>query len=164
MYLRVVMHDAVSKNDCHLTLLHYTTQRLLTILRISRDILEESNDTESMEERHTLKQEMGKLIVDHLYLTKLGDKGGEPLDDKGTPDDEDVDYELRMRDIMVASNAAHLSIKKKLLETASAADTKPKPMEVASFASLTAKPKDDLAPMTLLQMKEDNLLYKSEKT
>ncbi|CAE8647964.1 unnamed protein product, partial [Polarella glacialis] len=43
MYLRVVMHDPVAKRDFHVTLLHYTTQRLLDTLRINRDMLEDAH-------------------------------------------------------------------------------------------------------------------------
>merc|ERR1719291_1344101 len=60
IYLRVVMHDPVSKKDSHLTLLHYTTQRLLNILRINRDMLEERWEFESdktKQERQQLRAE-----------------------------------------------------------------------------------------------------------
>lgn len=159
MYLRVVMHDPVSKKDCHLTLLHYTTQRLLTILRINRDMLEECTEMESDEarsDRQRLRAELGKLIFDNVYLVRQDDKEGlqEFLDE--AEEDEDVDYELRMHDIMIPSNAALLTVKRRLLETPSGSP--PTPAGDEGRGEL-----DPMQPKSLLQMAEENLIYKLDK-
>merc|ERR1719463_525740 len=87
MYLRVVMHDPVQNKQQHLTLLQYTTQRLLNLLRINRDMIEETYDNMTNNDNRDYKKlrlELGKLIVDHLYLRRLGDDpsvAGEIIDE-----------------------------------------------------------------------------------
>lgn len=185
MYIRVVMHDPVSQKDCHLTLLHYTTQTLLSVLRINRDMLEDGLEMESdyaKQERQTLRAELGRLIVDHLYLQRTSDWDGQgdEIDDLEFRDDEEVDYVLRMRDIMDSSNSAQLTAKRKLL----AADNQDAPalrggptgvqsIASASMTSLRTLPLAVLSqepipprveqPKTLLDMKEDALVHKAQK-
>jgi hypothetical protein len=180
MYIRVVMHDPVTQKDSHLTLLHYTTQRLLSILRINRDMLEERHDYETdkaKQERQELRAEMGKLIVSHLYVQRVADKDGnsEVLDHLEIPEDEEVEYELCMRDIMDPSNSSELSVKKRLLGAESGAFSPellgggppaasppggPGPGAApAAMSSLGAASQ----PKTLLEMKESSLLHKAEK-
>lgn len=121
MYLRVVMHDPVAQKDCHLTLLHYTTQRLLQRLQISREMLEDPKAAEfqGKQDRLKVRRELGKAIVDHLYLRRSSDKDGvgEDIDHLELPEDEDIDYELRMRDFMDPKNVTVLNAKKRLMDT-----------------------------------------------
>jgi hypothetical protein len=189
MYIRVVMHDPVTQKDSHLTLLHYTTQRLLSILRINRDMLEERREYESdnaKQERQELRAEMGKLIVSHLYVQRLGDKeglSGEVLDNLEIAEDEELEYELCMRDIMDPSNSSELSVKKRLLGGTAdlSASGAPSPDQLggsptrallptagASAASTSARgPSSGLGataqPFSLLEMRESSLLHKAEK-
>jgi len=177
MYLRVTMHDPVSSKDSHLTLLHYTTQRLLSMMRINRDMIDDNqlNGTEDDRKQRTqLRAELGKLIVDHCYLQRIGDREGsfEEIDQLELPDDEDVEYELRMRDIMDTAKSTDLSIKQRLLRTvddiASVPEddkTRPRqlpPLVVAKMPqAITDHPKQ--GPKTLLDISEEHLLHKAEK-
>mmetsp|Transcript_65380 Transcript_65380/g.202512 ORF Transcript_65380/g.202512 Transcript_65380/m.202512 type:complete len:359 (-) Transcript_65380:263-1339(-) len=156
MYLRVVMHDQVAKRDSHITLLHFATLRLLSSLRINRDMLEDCNEMEHESvkyERQQKRAELGKLIVDHLFLQRLIDKEGntEEIDDMEMPDDTEVEYELRMRDITdgsLPSEAAKLT-QHALTDAGGSVSAE----EVAAMGM----------PRTLMDMREDNLLYKGEK-
>mmetsp|Transcript_45190 Transcript_45190/g.144740 ORF Transcript_45190/g.144740 Transcript_45190/m.144740 type:complete len:2710 (-) Transcript_45190:80-8209(-) len=174
MYIRVVMHDPVTKRDSHLTLLHYTTQRLLDILRVNRDMLEECREMEPdhvKHERQVLRAEMGRLIIDHVYVARVTDQEGkgEELDHVELNDGEEVDYELQMRDIMDSSNAAHLTAKKRLLEFDDA--SLPQECSLDSGGSLMSNgPIDEpighsvaQLPRSLLDTKEDALVLKAEK-
>jgi len=189
MYIRIVMHDPSSGKDSHLTLLHYTTQTLLNMLQISRDMLDESTEIENehaKQERQVLRQELGKLIVDHVYLRRSSDTDGhgEELDELQFPEDEEVDYEMKMRDIMDPNNSAQLAAKRKLLTSGygqqqsskyegnvrglrSLADAgSPMAQQRAQTLSITAK--EDAAhpasmPRSLLDTNEDALVHKAEK-
>lgn len=198
MYIRVVMHDSVTKKDSHLTLLHYTTQRLLSILRINRDMLEERHEIESDEakqDRQQLRAEMGKLIVNHIYLQRLVDKDGnsEVVDHLEVPDDEEVEYEMCMRDIMDPSNSSELTVKRRLLnDVQEGMDlTSPTPDVSNGLSGLgvggspvhrrslldgaftgsakslaegaAATQSEDNQPKTLLGLNESSLLHKAEK-
>merc|ERR1712157_528727 len=137
-----------------------------------------------MGERHQLRAEMGKMIVDHLYLQRVVDKEGnsEDIDHPEFPDDEEVEYELRMRDIMDSSKSSELTIKKKLLTSPMESNTTQErglasmmsdTTSIVSHRSLppAAAIGDDASipalasaqPRTLLDLKEENLLYKAEK-
>lgn len=185
IYLRVVMHDPVTRDDCHITLMHYTTQKLLSVLRINRDMLEECRHGEPDDvkrERQTLRAELGQLIVDHLYISRMNETGAmEVIDHVELPDDEEVEYELRMRDILHSKNSADLTIKKKLRDTGAEAIIKsgsgsasrslpPRPgPSVLDLAEREEQKKPSSAreagePKTLLELKEDNLLHKAERT
>jgi len=172
LYLRVVMHDPVTQKDSHITLLHYTTQRLLNILRISRDMLEERWEFESdkaKQERQQLRAELGKLIVNHLYLQRVVGREGEDeeIDNLEIPDDEEVDYELRMRDIMDPTNSVELSMKRLTApEASSTREITPDTAgtfnpRAATIGTLSAPP--PIQPKTLLDMKEESLIHKAEK-
>mmetsp|Transcript_20146 Transcript_20146/g.35774 ORF Transcript_20146/g.35774 Transcript_20146/m.35774 type:complete len:2724 (+) Transcript_20146:77-8248(+) len=169
MYLRVVMHDPHTGRDCHLTLLHYTTQRLLAVLRINRDMLEEAStyhtDAEKTE-RQKLRTEVGKIIVNHLYLRRKMEQNEEEevIDDLELLEEEDVEYQLRMREIMDPSNVASLSSKTALLDEARESRG-----TISLENSLTAGPElgDSVVlaamPKTLLEMSEEHLLFKGEQ-
>jgi hypothetical protein len=168
MYLRVVMHDPVAKKDSHLTLLHYTTQRLLTILRINRDMLEDSKEMEDnivKQERQKLRAEIGQMIVNSIYLTRTDEFRNTYEFNEKVDDDDEVEYDLRMRDIMVPSRAAELSVKKKLMEDTPPASPLNSPQYRAKAGGVQQQAQDeDLSkPKSLLQMPEVNLLYKVEK-
>jgi len=182
MYLRVVMHDPISGRDSHLTLLHYTTQRLLNLLRIGRDMLEEYHETEhdsAKYERQQLRAELGKMLVDHLFLQRVIDIDGntEELDDLELADDDDMSYELRMRDIMDSSNSADLTVKKKLLtmdadpavteqaaQSGTSSSFRPRLGESRAISMASSqKPLAQGVPRSLVGLKEDNLLHKGEK-
>jgi len=182
MYLRVVMHDPIIGRDSHLTLLHYTTQRLLNLLRIGRDMLEECHETEhdsAKYERQQLRAELGKMIVDHLFLQRVIDVDGdtEELDDLELADDDEMFYELRMRDIMDSSHSADLTVKKKLLTMAAdqavleevalsspASSLRPQLGESRTISTTASqKPLAPGVPHSLVDLKEDNLLHKGEK-
>jgi len=184
MYLRVVMHDPVTKKEQHLTLLHYTTQRLLNLLRINRDMIEDTyiNMTDNdHRERSKLRQELGKLIVDHLFLMRVGDSGnaGEVVDDEEMPEGEEVEYELQMRDIMASATSSDLSMNQKTLASAHelhpeeskhlqsiGADTPTAPLSMhPAQAGQQSGPLVVNAPVakTLIDMTEDDLLHKAEK-
>jgi len=184
MYLRVVMRDPVAKKDSHLTLLHYTTQRLLHILRINRDMLEECREMEPdhvKSDRQQLRSELGKMIVDHLFLQRGYDHDGfgEEIDHLEVPEGEEIEYELKMRDIMDSSNSALLTAKRRLLEfqdsslgwgghqqsiesQGSMASGRSLPLGLpSSFDELPASPAE--RPRTLLDTKEEAVLFKAEK-
>jgi hypothetical protein len=171
VYIRIVMHDPVSNRDCHLTLLHYTTQRLFTILRINRDMLEDMNQNEidegPMLERQTLRSEFGKLIVDNLYLTRQSDRDGmaEPIDHLNIGSDESVEYTLRMRDIMVPSNSAELSRSQKLMDTPPGSPSRPVTRDgvPGGFTQDRDDEPESGGLGSLIDMKEENLLHKSER-
>jgi len=184
MYLRVVMRDPVAKKDSHLTLLHYTTQRLLNILRINRDMIEECREIEPdhvKQDRQLLRSELGKMIVDHLYLQRgSGDGAGEELDQVELPEGEEVEYELRMRDIMDSSNSALLTAKRRLLEfndgpmglgahqqsmdsQGSMASARDFPLGLPSGIDDMVSPAAGQQPRTLLDTKEEAVLFKAEK-
>jgi len=163
------MHDPVTKKDSHLTLLHYTTQRLLSMLRINRDMLEELHDLgdDVKQDRQQLRVDMGKLIVDHMYLHPLGRKAGdtENIDNLELAEGEDVDYELRMRDIMDSSKSVHLNATQQLLS--SAMDTLPvagieSGAHDLALAPSAAKAKEP-HQKSLLDLKEDCLITKPRK-
>merc|ERR1712224_943361 len=73
-------------------------------------------------ERAQLRRELGKLLVDNMYIRRLNvgdDESREnEIDDLELQDDEDLEYELRMRDIMENTTSSDLSVKQKLLGTA----------------------------------------------
>jgi hypothetical protein len=196
MYLRIVMHDPVANTEQHLTLLHYTTQRLLNILRINRDMIEETYTNMSDDSRRDgkkLKQELGKLIVDHLYLRRTGDPSvaGEIIDEVEFTEGEAVEYQLEMRDIMASATAADLTVKQKVLE--SAHDLFPDISELVQTigantpaAPASTHPESELHPMvaraqlaaqtesgpevpnapfpkTIIELTADNLVHKAEK-
>jgi hypothetical protein len=184
MYLRVVMHDPVTNKQQHLTLLHYTTRRLLNLLRIGQDMIEETYTGMTEDdrlERSKLRQELGKLIVDHLYLRSKPEAGvdSEVIDDLEFPEGEDVEYELQMRDIMATATSSDLSINHKVLESAhelfpaisgalqdSGADSVTAPESVhPAQAKQQVGPdlKHAPAPKTLVEMTEAGLLHKAEK-
>jgi len=184
MYLRVVMHDPVTNKQQHLTLLHYTTKRLFNLLRINRDMIEQTyvNMTDDdCRDRSKLRQELGKLIVDHLYLRSVGAPGEatEVIDELEFPDGEEVEYELNMRDIMASATSVDLSVNMKNLEDAHAAfpaisnlvqtlgsDAANPPVSMhPAQVSQQSGPLDKHAPVpkTLVEMSEDHLLHKAEK-
>ncbi|CAK0804409.1 unnamed protein product [Prorocentrum cordatum] len=167
MYLRVVMHDPTTSRDFHLSLLHYTTQRLLNTLRINRDMLEDQKNFDSEAdkvERQQLRCELGKLIVDHLYLVRVnGGEGAaqeEVIDDldPGDDDDDEIEYELRMRDMMDSSLSADLTVKQKLLNVT----REQRSPSGQAVARLDDAPEVS-GPRTILDMKESSLIYKAEK-
>jgi len=177
MYLRVVMHDPITQRDCHLTLLHYTTQKLLTVLRVNRDMLEESNnyhdDTEK-QERQKLRTELGKLIVSHLYLRRRTDNEeeyeDEVLDDLDLHETEDVDYQLKMHDTMDSSHASVFSSKRALLDEARSAGVGEdlfegieEDGEVDGAGTKAHLGKAVAQPRTLLEIDEEHLLFKTEQ-
>lgn len=173
MYLRVVMHDPTTQRDCHLTLLHYTTQKLLSTLRINRDMLEESNtyhdDTEK-QERQKLRTELGKLIVSHLYLRRRADEEEEEeevLDDVEFHETEDIDYQLKMHEIMDSSHTAVFSSKRALLDEVRDAGIGEDDLEGDEEADdIGAKAHVGTAasqPRTLLEIDEEHLLFKAEQ-
>jgi len=176
LYLRVVMHDPVSHKEAHLTILSYTAQRFLDHLRISRGMIDQN------------REELGKLVVDNVYLVRPSADGderhAETLDNTEVPDDEDVYYEIRLRDIIDNTSSALLSSKQRLLDTAfrvldpspppGSADTKrgsyrkrmenlvaPGGGEMAPEATL--KPREP-KPKNLLDVSEEALVLKCEKT
>jgi len=182
MYLRIVMHDPTNSKEQHLTLLHYTTMRLFGILRINRDMIEDVYDNmtgDDKRDRSKLRAELGKLIVDHLYLSKVGDQLGEAIDDQEFPDGEEVEYQLRMRDIMSNANSAELSIKQKTLDSAhelfpetsraltSIGTDTPAPPDGTHRAQRSQEvgpeTKHPLVPKTVIEMTDDHLLHKAEK-
>jgi len=184
MYLRVVMHDPVNNKQQHLTLLHYTTQRLLNLLRINRDMIMETYTNMSDNDRRDgakLRQELGKLIVDHLYLRKVGDPNAEVeiIDDVEFPDGEEVEYELQMHDIMESATSADLTVKQKIVDechdhyrdisnivkTIGADNPAPPVTMHPATASQTSGPivKNAPIPKTIIEMTHDNLLHKAEK-
>jgi hypothetical protein len=181
LYLRVVMHDPGNGKDSHLSLLHYTTQRLLNTLRINRDMLEESHRPESdadKQERQQLRSELGKLIVDHLYLVRINAQEGEEEEEEvdnieQQGEEEEIEYELRMRDMMDSALSADLTVKQKLLEEDGgnfAGSSKllnstglPAIADDESESSATCESVRLSGPRTLLDMKDDSLLYKAEK-
>merc|ERR1719215_1607047 len=203
------MHDPITGKDSHLTLLHYTTQTLLSILRIHRDMLEDNTELQSehaqremfrnpetagdmlkgsfdrkkAEERQNLRAELGKLIVDHLFLRRASDVDGlgEELDDMIFPETEDVEYELKMRDIMDKSNSSQLTAKRKLLAVSDRAmglsqhsvassrgmasptsDTDLRALQ-AGLVEEQPTPPQVTKPKTLLDTKEEALVHKAEK-
>jgi len=161
LYVRVVMHDPVSGKDCHLTLLHYTTQRLFDFLQINRHMIEESYEPNEAEkqQRSDLRSELGKLVVDHIYVQRTGDVHGEEIDHLQFPEEE-VDYELKMREIMSVPKSSDLSVKQQLMNTAH-------DVEAEGSRSLTLAPQSLSArgpnPKTLLDMGEEHLVHKTEK-
>jgi len=189
MYLRVVMHDTTTQKDSHLTLLHYTTQRLLSILHINRDMLEECRSIEPdrvKQERQQVRAELGKLIVDALYLVRAQgtEDQGEELDPLELPEEEEVQYELRMRDVMDPANAAQISARRFLLaEADNSSSSIAGPWGIrgneghmasvdsmASARSLGAEDDGALAtaaalsaPKSLLDTKHEALVHKAEK-
>jgi len=187
MYLRVVMHDTSSQRDSHLTLLHFTTQRLLSILHINRDMLEECRTIEPdrvKQERQQLRADLGKMIVDALYLVwaQGTENQGEELDHLELPEEEEIDYELRMRDIMDPANAAQLSARRFLLtevvddiggagpwgiggessmDSMGSARSLPQLEDARGAPSAVAAALS--APKTLLDTKHEALVHKAEK-
>jgi len=168
MYIRVVLHDPRTGRDCHLTLLHYTTQRLLAILRINRDMLEEANSYHTdadKAERQKLRTEIGKLIVSHLYLRRriAKNEDEEVVDDLELHEEEDVEYELRMREVMDPSNATAFSSKMALLDEARDGRGT---ISIENSQSLAGPEFGDAAaamPKSLLDVSEENLLFKAEQ-
>jgi len=128
-----------------------------------------------------LRQELGKLIVDHLYLKRVGEPevAGELIDELEFPEGEEVEYELQMRDIMASATASDLTIKQKVLDSAHelfpvvsehlqsiGADSPSVPPSVhPAQAAQQAGPvtAHAPAPRTLIEMSEDHLLHKAEK-
>jgi len=184
MYLRVVMLDPVVNKEQHLTLLHYTTQRLLNILRINRDMIEDTYKNMSDDDRREgakLRQELGKLIVDHLYLKRVGEPevAGEVIDDLEFPGEEKVEYELQMRDIMASATSSDLTLKHKVLDSAHelfpgisehvqsiGADSPSVPPSIhPAQAAQQGGPVSAHSPVTktLIEMSEDHLLHQAEK-
>eukprot|EP00931_Biecheleriopsis_adriatica_P037375 TRINITY_DN21430_c0_g3_i1.p1 TRINITY_DN21430_c0_g3~~TRINITY_DN21430_c0_g3_i1.p1 ORF type:complete len:2799 (-),score=680.31 TRINITY_DN21430_c0_g3_i1:45-8354(-) len=176
MYLRVVMHDPETQKDFHMTMLHYTTQKLLSVLRINRDMLEEASsyhDDEEKKERHKLRTELGKIIVDHLYLRKRLEGPGdeEIMDDVELMEGEDVEYQLRMRDIMDSSNTSSLSSKLALLDEAREGAEHDSLDDIDAMLVLEAEESVDHGstaisgpmPKTLHDISEEHLLFKAEQ-
>jgi hypothetical protein len=161
------MHDPTTNRDSHISLLHYTTQRLLNTLRINRDMLEDQKNFDSEAdkvERQQLRCELGKLIVDHLYLIRVNNGDGtaqeEVIDDldPGDDDDDEIEYELRMRDMMDSSLSADLTVKQKLLNVTG------EPQSPLGQAGARLDDAPELSgPRTILDMKETSLIYKAEK-
>jgi hypothetical protein len=167
LYLRLVMLDPVTRRESHLTILSYTTQRFLDHLRINRDLIDVN------------REELGKLVVDNCYLVKPAEnaRDQEILDHFEVPEDEDVDYELRLRDVVDTTSSTDLTTKKKLLLSART----PKAVEgdggaapvsraLASTAGATAPlPKTPLdkeehgEPKSLLNMSEEHLVHRDQK-
>merc|ERR1719382_1014229 len=152
-------------------------------------MLEESKVVETdaiKQERQTLRTEIGKLIVSHLYIERTQDgKDGraEAIDDLEIQDDEDVDYELRMGELMEKRNSMALTANKRLLEPSPPEDlssprisarslragaAQPAASPTSEDAAARASPRGVTAQLpggvqTMLDMKEDNLLFKAEK-
>jgi len=170
LYLRLVMLDPVTRRESHLTILSYTTQRFLDHLRINRDLIEVN------------REELGKLVVDNCYLVKPSEntRDQEVLDHMEVPEDEDVDYELRLKDVVDTTSSTDLTTKKKLLLSART----PKAVEgdhilsvsagtstdsVPASAGATTGPKTPLdasehgEPKSLLDMSEDHLVHRDQK-
>merc|ERR1719329_1146957 len=148
MYLRVTMHDPVTTKDSHLTLLHYTTQRLLSLLRINRDMIDENQMNETDEDkRHRiqLRAELGKMIVDHCFLQRTGDREGfgEELDHLQLPDDEVDSRPPSARSGNQSARALPPLVLSKV----------PQPSHLPN--------KEE--PKTLLDIGEEHLLHKAEK-
>jgi len=169
MYLRVVMHDPTTSRDSHLSLLHYTTQRLLNTLRINRDMLEDQKNFDSEAdkvERQQLRCELGKLLVNHLYLVRVNSGEGtaqeevvDDLDPGDDDDDEEIEYELRMRDMMDSSLSADLTVKQKLVNVTMEQRS---PLGQAGGTRFDDAPELS-GPRTILDMKETSLIHKAEK-
>merc|ERR1719191_28621 len=108
LYLRLVMLDPVTRRESHLTILSYTTQRFLDHLRINRDLIEDN------------REELGKLVVDNCYLVKPAEntRDQEVLDHLEVPEDEDIEYEMRLKDVVDTTSSTDLTTKKKLLLSA----------------------------------------------
>merc|ERR1712187_262402 len=99
----------------------------------------------------------------------------EVLDNIEVPEEDDMDYELCMRDIMDSSNSLELSVKKRLLSedthlgatSPDAAEGSPRVKDPASPSSSRISralaPSVWGQPKTLLEMKESSLLHKAEK-
>jgi len=167
LYLRLVMLDPVTRRESHLTILSYTTQRFLDHLRINRDLIDVN------------REELGKLVVDNCYLVKPAEntRDQEVLDHIEVPEDEDVDYELRLKDVVDTTSSTDLTTKKKLLLSARTpkaveGDTlKPADSRGLSKSSVVgaATPKTPLdtaehgEPKSLLEMSEEHLVHRDQK-
>jgi len=168
MYLRVVMHDPSNGTDSHLTLLHYTTQTLLKILKIRREMLLDDMEAEdkvySKQDKITMRTELGKLIVDHLYLRRQSDTDGlgEQLDDLQFPEDEAVDYELHLKDIVDASKSHQTVARNRLREVTGGPGGHAGPLTEQTLAK-PEPPSPANRPKSLLDTNEDALVHKAEK-
>lgn len=162
LYLRLVMLDPVTRRESHLTILSYTTQRFLDHLRINRDLIDVN------------REELGKLVVDNCYLIKPSEnpKDHEVLDHIEVPEDEDVDYVLRLKDVVDTTSSADLSVKKKLLLSARTpkaveGDTAVTQTKAADSRSGSKRTPLDTAehgePKSLLQMSEEHLVHRDQK-
>eukprot|EP00746_Dinoflagellata_sp_MGD_P161943 gnl/MRDRNA2_/MRDRNA2_89295_c0_seq1.p1 gnl/MRDRNA2_/MRDRNA2_89295_c0~~gnl/MRDRNA2_/MRDRNA2_89295_c0_seq1.p1 ORF type:complete len:1661 (-),score=392.23 gnl/MRDRNA2_/MRDRNA2_89295_c0_seq1:298-5280(-) len=166
LYLRLVMLDPVTRRESHLTILSYTTQRFLDHLRINRDLIEVN------------REELGKLVVDNCYLVKPSEntRDQEVLDHIEVPEDEDVDYELRLKDVVDTTSSTDLTTKKKLLlsartpkavESDSAASTGKESLSLSKSSAAPAKTPLDAAehgePKSLLEMSEEHLVHRDQK-
>mmetsp|Transcript_4061 Transcript_4061/g.9026 ORF Transcript_4061/g.9026 Transcript_4061/m.9026 type:complete len:322 (+) Transcript_4061:3-968(+) len=100
IYFRVVMLDTTTKSESHLTILAHATQRILDHLRLNREMIEQR------------KAEIGKVIVDNIYMVRHKTAGNdalaEELDGIELCEGEDIDYRLRFRDIISETSTADM--------------------------------------------------------
>jgi hypothetical protein len=172
LYLRLVMLDPVTRRESHLTILSYTTQRFLDHLRINRDLIDVN------------REELGKLVVDNCYLVKPAEnaRDQEVLDLLEVPEDEDVEYELRLKDVVDTTSSTDLTTKKKLLlsaRTPKAVEGDSTQVVVPATGRTASKGKTGEAagsgprtplevsehgePKTLLDMSEEHLVHRDQK-
>jgi hypothetical protein len=135
-------------------------------LRINRDLIQVN------------REELGKLVVDNCYLVKPSENSRDQdvLDHIEVPEDEDVDYELRLKDVVDTTSSTDLTTKKKLLLSART------PKAVESDVVISSSSKDSVAtatgqtggktpldasehgePKSLLDMSEEHLVHRDQK-
>merc|ERR1719359_2550994 len=68
------------------------------------------------------REELGRLVMDNVYLVKPAEDGDErnavTLDSEELQEDEDVYYEMRLKDVMETTFSSQLSSKQRLLDSA----------------------------------------------